>query len=59
MAVALPLPMEEYLSWLAAERGRSANTLAAYRRDLTRYATFLKANDRGVARDGQRVARRG
>jgi integrase/recombinase XerD len=32
---------EEYLSWLAVERGRSANTLAAYRRDLLRYEEFL------------------
>ena len=25
---------EEFLSWMATERGRSANTLVAYRRDL-------------------------
>lgn len=49
MAIALPLPMEEYLSWLAVERGRSANTLAAYRRDLGRYETFLRAKARSVA----------
>ncbi len=30
----LPLEVEEFLTWLAVERGRSANTLAAYRRDL-------------------------
>ncbi|MCD9623137.1 site-specific tyrosine recombinase [Rhabdothermincola salaria] len=30
----LPLDVEEFLTWLSAERGRSANTLAAYRRDL-------------------------
>ena len=30
----LPLEVEEFLTWLAAERGRSATTLAAYRRDL-------------------------
>ena len=48
MAIALPLPMEEYLSWLAVERGRSANTLAAYRRDLGRYETFLRAKARTV-----------
>ncbi|HXW34344.1 MAG TPA: site-specific integrase, partial [Acidimicrobiales bacterium] len=34
---------EEYLSWLAVERGRSRNTLAAYRRDLAAYETFLAA----------------
>jgi integrase/recombinase XerD len=33
--------VEEYLSWLAVEKGRAANTLAAYRRDLTAYAQFL------------------
>lgn len=32
---------EEYLSWLAVEKGRSANTLAAYRRDLLAYEEFL------------------
>ena len=37
----LPLEVEELLSWMASERGRSANTLAAYRRDLTRYVTWL------------------
>ena len=35
--------MEELLSWLAVERGRSANTLAAYRRDLAAYQEFLTA----------------
>lgn len=30
----LSRPAQEYLSWLAVERGRSANTIAAYRRDL-------------------------
>lgn len=39
--VALPLEVEEYLSWLAVERGRAPNTLAAYRRDLRAYATWL------------------
>ena len=37
----LPLEVEEYLSWLSAERGRSANTLAAYRRDLDGYCRWL------------------
>ena len=48
MAIALPLPMEEYLSWLAVERGRSANTVAAYRRDLGRYETFLRSKTRSL-----------
>jgi integrase/recombinase XerD len=38
----LPMEAEEYLSWLAVERGRAANTLSAYRRDLTAYASWLK-----------------
>jgi integrase/recombinase XerD len=46
-ALVLPLEVEEYLSWLAVERGRSANTVAAYRRDLTTYWHWLRA--RGVA----------
>jgi integrase/recombinase XerD len=37
----LTSPVEEYLSWLTVERGRAANTLAAYRRDLMRYETAL------------------
>ena len=39
---ALPLDVEEYLVWLSVERGRSANTLAAYRRDLRRYWAWLR-----------------
>jgi integrase/recombinase XerD len=37
----LPLEVEEFLSWLLTERGRSANTLAAYRRDLLAYTAWL------------------
>jgi integrase/recombinase XerD len=40
----LPLEAEEFLSWMASERGRSANTLSAYRRDLTGYTTWLAAH---------------
>jgi integrase/recombinase XerD len=39
----LPPEAEELLSWLGVEKGRSANTLAAYRRDLTAYVEFLAA----------------
>ncbi|MDQ3980056.1 MAG: site-specific tyrosine recombinase XerD [Actinomycetota bacterium] len=39
----LPPEVEELLSWLAVERGRSPNTLAAYRRDLAAYSEFLAA----------------
>ena len=38
---------EELLSWLAVEKGRAANTVAAYRRDLTAYEEFLRG--RGLA----------
>lgn len=38
---------EEYLTWLAVDRGRSANTVAAYRRDLAAYQDFL--DRRGTA----------
>ena len=42
----LPLDVEEFLTWLAAERGRSTNTLAAYRRDLTGYCRWLRDTGR-------------
>jgi len=43
-AVELPLEVEEFLSWLVAERGRAPNTIAAYRRDLLAYCTWLAAH---------------
>ena len=39
---------EEYLSYLAVERGCSPNTVAAYGRDLKRYVSWL--DERGVRR---------
>jgi integrase/recombinase XerD len=39
--VDLPLDAEEFLTWLAVERGRSVNTLDAYRSDLRRYWSFV------------------
>ncbi len=48
-AAALPLPVEEFLTWLMVERGRSANTLTAYRTDLTRYCTWLTARGSSIA----------
>ena len=42
---ALPLDVEEFLAWLWSEKGRSANTLSAYRSDLRRYVHWLA--DRG------------
>jgi integrase/recombinase XerD len=46
---AVPLEVEDLLMWLAAERGRSPSTIAAYRRDLRRYATWLGERGRTVA----------
>jgi integrase/recombinase XerD len=34
-------PAEEFLSWLAVERGRAINTVLAYRRDLASYEAWL------------------
>jgi integrase/recombinase XerD len=51
---ALPLAAEEFLTWLAVERGRSPNTLAAYRRDLAAYVAWLDAA--GLALDAVREA---
>jgi integrase/recombinase XerD len=42
----LPLDVEEWLSWLATEKGRARSTLAAYRRDARRWFAWLCA--RGV-----------
>ncbi len=39
----LPIEVEEFLSWMVAEKGRSANTIAAYRRDLSTYCEWLTA----------------
>jgi integrase/recombinase XerD len=41
----LPLDVEEWLSWLATEKGRAPTTLAAYRRDARRWWGWLA--DRG------------
>ena len=43
MIEVLPIEVEEFLSWMASERGRSRNTLVAYRRDLTGYCVWLVA----------------
>ena len=45
--VAVSALIASYLDHLAVERGVSAHTAAAYRRDLARYAGYLR--DRGVA----------
>jgi integrase/recombinase XerD len=46
---ATPLEVEDLLMWLSAERGRAAGTIAAYRRDLRRYATWLGGRGRTIA----------
>ena len=38
----LPLDAEEFLTWLATERGRSRATLTAYRRDIATYLEWLE-----------------
>jgi integrase/recombinase XerD len=50
----LPLDVEEFLTWMTVERGRSLNTIAAYRRDLVVYAAALR--NQGVGIDGATAA---
>jgi integrase/recombinase XerD len=44
-----PLEVEEWISWLATERGRAASTLAAYRRDARRWCGWLAGRGRTLA----------
>jgi len=44
---------EDFLVWLAVEKGRSANTLSAYRRDLLRYRDHLRRRSVGVVSAGE------
>jgi integrase/recombinase XerD len=37
-----PIEVEEFLSWLATEKGRAPATLRAYRRDLGSYVAWLR-----------------
>lgn len=49
---AVPVPASpeivEFLGWLAAERGRSVNTVEAYRRDLNAWQAHLSGSTREV-----------
>ncbi len=45
MPGALSPDAEEYLSWLAVEKGRSRNTLTAYRRDLATYEAWAAEHE--------------
>ena len=51
MATSVARQVERFLDHLTVERGLSPNTVAAYRRDLSRYAAFLTA--RGVTDAGR------
>ncbi len=53
MASELPLDAEDFLTWLATEKGRSPSTLRAYRRDLLTYVEWLadRVVDVGTATD--------
>jgi integrase/recombinase XerD len=48
MAEDLPLCVEEFLTWMAAEKGRAPHTLSAYRRDLNRYHRWLNEHESDV-----------
>ena len=45
----MPIEAEDFLTWLTVERGRSANTLSAYRRDLRAYVLLLNESGVGVS----------
>ena len=47
-SIQLPLDIEEFLTWLVAERGRSRNTLSAYRRDLTGFWIWVDGQGRSL-----------
>jgi integrase/recombinase XerD len=49
----LPLDVEEWLSWLATERGRAASTLEAYRRDIRGWWRWLRARHTDLASVGE------
>jgi integrase/recombinase XerD len=50
-----PVEVEELLSWLAVEKGRSPNTLAAYRRDLAAYVDFVHGRGLTIGAVTERV----
>ena len=50
-ATPLQRAVDGYLDHLAVERGLAGNTLAAYRRDLTRYTAFLQGRGRTAPQD--------
>jgi integrase/recombinase XerD len=46
---------EEFLTWLAVEKGRARNTVVSYRRDLLVYESFLAAHGHSVEDADTRV----
>lgn len=53
----LPAQIDAFLAMLQQERGRSANTIAAYRNDLTQFSTFVQADSPGDGALGEDGAR--
>jgi integrase/recombinase XerD len=51
MADVVAAQIERYLDHLTVERGLADNTVQAYRRDLARYAAFLRSSDVNDARE--------
>jgi integrase/recombinase XerD len=49
----LPLDVEEWLSWLATEKGRAPSTLEAYRRDARRWCDWLGERSLGLDSVGE------
>lgn len=45
---ALSPEADDFLRWMTVERGRSVNTVAGYRRDLSAYEQFLSSRNRTV-----------
>ncbi len=54
---ALSPPLVDYLHHLAVERGLAGHTIAAYRRDLTAWATYLADHDGTPERAGVELLR--
>lgn len=47
-----PTEVQQFLDWLVVERGRSPNTIAAYRRDLEQYVTWLVGRKKDLSSCG-------
>ena len=54
--VSLPATVQAFLNYCRVEKGLSANTIAAYRRDLERFAATVSAGGEGTA-DAEKVRR--